>query len=429
MDPKRFTAKKTGELIRIVTPQGPDWSFIPATVPPADWTMPDELLDLLLEAWDSLGALNGIGRTLPNPELLLRPLQEREAIQSSMLEGTYTTPEEVLLFAKNPSTPKSEKDPANGWREVVNYKSSLRGGYIHLSEKPFTLNMIRQLHRELMTGVRGREKTPGDFRTLQVGIGSDYRFIPPPPSHISGLLDGLERYINQPVSKRDRLIQAFIAHYQFETIHPFMDGNGRVGRLLLALMLYKLCEHEMPWIYLSPFFEQYKDEYVSKLFRISANGEWTEWLEFCLRGTIASAKDGIRRCEMLKQLKAIYLGRIEGVSTTRTHHLVEGLFHDPILRIVDIQHSCEVAYKTAKADIDVLQKAGILKQLPNQYPACFYAWEVFRIAYRDEPSFAEAKEVEAAISSATSPSVQPPQPSQPVDAGPELTSPPEPSRP
>jgi Fic family protein len=370
--------------------------------------MPSGLLDLLLEAWDSVGALNGIGRTLPNPELLLRPLQEREAIQSSILEGTYTTPEEVLLFEKNPIKPKSENDPANGWTEVANYKKSLRAGYLHLAERPLTLNLIRDLHRNLMTGVRGREKTPGEFRKLQVGIGSDYRFIPPPPQQIPELLDGLEKYINAEVPKRDRLAQAFFAHYQFETIHPFTDGNGRVGRLLLALMLYRLCEHQMPWLYLSPFFERYKDEYVGKLFRISSSGEWSEWMEFCLRGTIASAKDGIRRCEMLKILKEKYLQRVSGEATTRTHRLVEGLFQDPILRIVDVKQACDVAYQTAKGDIEVLQKVGILKQLPDLYPACFYAWEIFQIAYRDQPEFADPSEVENVITSASSPTASPP---------------------
>jgi Fic family protein len=409
MDRTLFTGQKTGELIHISTPQGPDWAFTPNPLPPANWKMPSELLDLLIEAWDNVGALNGIGRTLPNPELLLRPLQEREAIQSSMLEGTYTTPEEVLLFAKNPSDPKSESDPANGWREVHNYKTSLHAGYVHLQDRPFTLNLIRDLHRDLMTGVRGREKTPGEFRRQQVGIGSDYRFIPPPPQDVARQLDRLEKYLNVEVPKQDRLTQAFFAHYQFETIHPFMDGNGRVGRLLLALMLYKLCDHQMPWLYLSPYFEKYKDEYVNKLFRISANGEWGEWLAFCLRGTIRSAKDGIKRCEMLKRLKGEYTQRVTGQTTARTHQLLEGLFQDPLVRIVDVKNHCGVSYKTAKGDIDVLRRTGILRQLKGHYPACFFAWEIFRIAYRDEPEFAEEHEIQAAIASASLPTEpQPP---------------------
>jgi Fic family protein len=397
MDQERFTERRTGDLEKITTPQGPDWSFVPRPLSAVVWSMPTNLLDLLLDAWDSIGALNGIGRTLPNPELLLRPLQEREAIQSSILEGTYTTPEEVLLFEKNPSEPKSETDPANGWTEVANYKKALRAGFVHLAERPLTLNLIRDLHNNLMSGVRGREKTPGEFRKIQVGIGSNYRFIPPPPQQIPYLLDGLEKYINTDLPKRDRLAQAFFAHYQFEAIHPFTDGNGRVGRLLLALMLYRLCDHEMPWLYLSPFFERYKDEYVEKLFRISSNGEWSEWMEFCLRGMITCAKDGIKRCDMLKRLKESYQKRVSTGSTSRTHHLVEGLFQNPIIRIVDVKQTCEVAYMTAKNDIEVLQKVGILKQLPDHYPACFYAWEIFRIAYPHQPAFAEQSEIDEVI--------------------------------
>jgi Fic family protein len=376
-----------------------------------------------MEAWDCLGTLNGIGRTLPNPELLLRPLQEREAIQSSKLEGTYTTPEEVLLFAKNPSIPKSESDPANAWREVFNYNNSLAAGYRHLKNRPFTLNMIRELHHNLLSAVRGREKTPGEFRKLQVGIGSDYRFIPPPPQQLPALLDALEKHINQPMDKRDRLIQAFQTHYQFETIHPFMDGNGRVGRLLLALMLYKLCDHDMPWLYLSPFFERYKDEYISKLFRVSTHGDWSDWIDFCLRGTIASTKDAVNRCHMLGQLKERYCQRLHGKYTPRTHQIIEGLFQEPLVRIVDVQQNLDIAYKTARADIEVLQKVGILKRLRNQYPACFFAWEIFRIAYRDQPEYASDDEINEMIQSgSSSSSEQEPPPLLSADASLESSS-------
>ena len=356
-----------------------------------------------MEAWDCLGTLNGIGLTLPNPHLLLRPLQGREAIQSSKLEGTYTTPEEVLLFEKNPSIPKSENDPANAWREVSNYNSALAAGYKHLDDRPFTLNLIRELHGTLMDEVRGREKTPGEFRTMQVAIGSDYRFIPPPPQRLAELLDALEKYINQPMDKRARLIQAFLAHYQFETIHPFEDGNGRVGRILLALMHYKLCDHHMPWLYLSPFFERYRDEYVDKLFRVSTHGQWSEWIEFCLRGTIVSAKDAVKRCRMLGQLKETYHNRLHGLATSRTHQIVESLFQQAAIRIIDVQKGMKVAYKTAKGDIDVLRKAGILKRLDNSYPACFFAWEVFRISYKDQPEFASQEEINEVMLSAISP--------------------------
>ena len=193
MDRTRFTEQKTGNLVAIKLPQaGDDWAFIPDPLPPSGWQLPDNLIDLSMEAWDCLGTLNGIGLTLPNPHLLLRPLQGREAIQSSKLEGTYTTPEEVLLFEKNPSIPKSENDPANAWREVSNYNSASAAGYKHLDDRPFTLNLIRELHGTLMDEVRGREKTPGEFRTMQVAIGSDYRFIPPPPQRLAELFDALK---------------------------------------------------------------------------------------------------------------------------------------------------------------------------------------------------------------------------------------------
>lgn len=408
MDPARFSDQAPGRLVPIRTP-APDFAFIPNPLPPA-WEMPVELIDMALQARDHLGELNGLGRLLPSPEILLRPLQDREAIQSSILEGTYTTPEELHLFAHNPRQPRSEEDPANSWLEVSNYRKALHTGFELLKVRPLSLNVIKEMHRALCDGVRGREKGPGEFRRLQVGIGSDHRFVPPPPAELPALLSDLEKYINEPPgNERDRLVRPFFAHYQFETIHPFLDGNGRIGRLVLALMIFRALGYEMPWLYMSPYFEKYKEEYITKLFRVSTHGEWSEWLEFCLRGAIVSANDSILRCRMICGLKDDYYKRLHGAARARSHQLVDYLFINPTLSVTDVQRQWKKHYQTAKADVMVLCRAGILKQIPDQYPASFYAWEIFRIAYADQPQRASEEEIRDIMAAASADSASAPE--------------------
>jgi len=290
------------------------------------------LWPLLAQAKQSLGKLDGIGQTLTHPQLLLQPLQQREALRSSSLEGTYATPEELLLFELDPSEPKSEKDKANAWLEVANYRKAQREGYDYLEARNLNLGFVRSLHGWLMDGVRGQDKSPGQFRDCQVYIGSDRRYIPPPITHMNDCLLEFENILKTKPTKIDPLVACYLMHYQFEAIHPFKDGNGRVGRLLLALTTWKWCELSMPWLYMSPFFEKFKDEYIDSMFGISAVGDWSTFLELCLRGTIAQANDSILRCEKLNELKKTMHEKIVSGSI-RMHTIIEGLFEFPILTI------------------------------------------------------------------------------------------------
>jgi Fic family protein len=181
----------------------------------------------------------------------------------------------------------------------------------------------------------------------------------------------------------DPLVKCFIVHYQFEAIHPFLDGNGRIGRALLALMLYQWLGHSMPWLYMSAFFEQFKDEYVDNLYRISTQAEWTKWVEFCLRGTIEQSKDAVRRCNEFNRLRRDFHNRAHS-PTSRTHKLIESLFVDPIVRISSVASKMGITYPTAKADVELLVQVGILKELINIYPKTFYSPEVFNAAYEDK---------------------------------------------
>jgi len=381
MDEAKFGDSRTGRLVRISTPVE-DYAFIPDNLPPASG-FPERLWPLLADAKEALGRLDGIGRTIPDPGLLLRPLQNREALRSSSLEGTYATPEQLLLYEMDPREPRSERDKANEWREVGNYGRALTEGSKLLDEMPICLRLIRSMHKTLLSGVRGRDKAPGEFRRCQVHIGSDCRYIPPPPHELLQCLDSFEKHLHESDERFDPLVRCYIIHYQFEAIHPFVDGNGRVGRLLLALLTYRWCQLSMPWLYMSAFFERYKDEYVDNLFRVSTEGDWERWLEFCLRGTIEQANDATRRCELLGKLRRDYDKRVVNGSK-RAHAIVAGLFENPIITIPRVSVKYDITYPTAKSDVLHLIELGILVELPDFRPKKFYAPEVFEIAYSED---------------------------------------------
>jgi len=384
MDAAKFTSQKTGTLAEIQVPER-NWAFIPNPLPP-QWVFPERLWPLLVKARETLARLDGIGRTLPNPELLLKPLEKREALHSSSLEGTYASPQELLLFELDPKEPKSEKDPANAWLEVSNHSLALRQGMRRLEELPFCLRFIRELHETLLKGVRGKDRTPGQFRTSQVHIGSDKRYIPPPPNYLQACLDAFEKGLNQRSAQYDSLVRCYLLHYQFEAIHPFLDGNGRIGRVLMSLLIYKWCNLSMPWLYMSAFFERYKDEYIDNLFRISSEGDWETWIEFCLRGTIEQAEESIRRCDAFRILKERFM-REAGQTSLRAHAIIEDLFTTPVVRIPALAKRHSVSYPTAKADITSLVEKGVLQEIPGTRPKAYFSPAIFAIAYNNPMQF------------------------------------------
>ena len=293
MDRSRFTDSRLGELVGIGAPD-PGLAFVPAPLPAA-WDMPVDLWPLLMRAREAVARLDGAGRHLTNPQLLLVPLQQREALRSSSMEGTYATPEELLLYQMDPRDPTSREDQVNAWREVFNYGKALQLGVNLLNEGlPISLRLIRDIHRALLSGVRGQEKRPGEFRDYQVQVGVEARFVPPPAQYLPDCLDAFEKWHHLD-SDIDPLIRACMAHYQFETIHPFRDGNGRVGRLLLALTIFQWMKLGSPWLYLSPFFDRHRDDYIDHLFNVSADGRWLPWIRFCLQGVVAQCDDTLGR--------------------------------------------------------------------------------------------------------------------------------------
>jgi Fic family protein len=383
MDKALFSPASPGTLQDIRSPE-PDWAFLPNDLP-VKFALPEEHVPLLVDARQSLARLDGAGRYLPANTFLLRPLQRREALRSSALEGTFATAEELLAYGLQPKEPTSSTDPVNSWREVFNYDQALREGQESLTTLPLSSRLIRELHTTLLHGVRGTDRTPGIFRKRQVHIGSTRRFIPPPPERIEDLIANLERYMNE-ADGVDPLIRAFIAHYQFETIHPFLDGNGRVGRLLLSLMIYKTCDLQAPWLYLSPYLDQHKDEYIDRLFAVSTSGDWAGWIALCLRATIEVSRDALRRIDKLIKLKAKYEEQLarNPRSSARLQQIVVSLLNSPITTIPALAKQFDVSFPTASADVNKLVELKILTESDrNTKPKHYLSLEFFNAAYSE----------------------------------------------
>lgn len=380
MDISRFTAP-TGTVVPISAPDG-DYAFIPMALP-AGWTFDPSLWPILSEAKRCLGLLDGMASVLPNPELFLKPFQRVESLTSSRLEGTYATAQELMLFELDPKERRSDGDHANVWLEVHNYSRALASGFTQLETKPFCVELVKDLHKTLMTGVRGFSKNPGEFRSHQVHIGSNRRYVPPPHEEAQRCIYQLEEYLQSAGDEFDPLVRSFIVHYQLEAIHPFSDGNGRIGRVVLSLMIYKWCNLAMPWLYLSPYFERYKDEYIDNLFKISTEGAWSRWIQFCLRGVIEQATKAVDTCKKLQDLRTEMHARVKDDGNTRIHAIIERLFSSPLVRIVDLVNQHKVRYATAKSDVVYLEQKGILAEFTPAKIKTFYSPEICTLAYTD----------------------------------------------
>lgn len=381
MDPKDFTSFLTGRLVS-VQDGSPDamFAFIPHPLPPK-WEWPGSLWGLLLEARKTLSSLDGTGKHLPKPEILLQPLQGREAQLSSQLEGTITDPQQQVLFQADPRYPMSKHDPTNAYREVFNYRKALRLRLDSQDDLPLSLRLIKELHAVLMDGVRGSEQRPGEFRTIQNQIGWPARFVPPPPLELPGALDAFEKYLHAE-DKFDPLVRAFLVHYQFEAIHPFRDGNGRVGRLLLSLMIAEWCHLSSQWLYMSAFFEKRKKEYMDLLLAVSTQGAWEPWIRFCLEGVVVQSLDTERRCDKLLALHRDFHARLQGGSV-RLSKLVDRLFSSPVITVNRYKKEFNVTYPTARSDLRKLQAIGIVEELWDMEVFTYYCPQIYTITFED----------------------------------------------
>ena len=361
------------------------WTFLPYPLPP-EIEYRAETVKLLSEADRALGELAGAGRTLPNPHLLIRPFIGKEAVLSSKIEGTITRLDDLFLFDANEGGSNAPADVG----EVRNYVAALDYGLTAIrSGQPFTLKLLREMHRLLLTGVRGDEKRPGQIRDRAVLIGSSFdfqkaRFVPPCHTQLDappqGFIEFLQRERSMPI-----VVQLALIHYQFETIHPFNDGNGRIGRLLITLML---CERGIlpePLLYLSAFFEQHRREYYDHLLGVSRNGEWAEWIRFFSYGVAEQARDSILRIRKLIELGQEFRETsMAATRSTQALRLIDQLFSSPYITVNSAADILGVAFKSAAKVIDKLVELGILREVTgNARYRVFRADRIFKLL--DEP--------------------------------------------
>ena len=337
-------------------------AFVPAPLPPPlAW---DERLAVRLSAADrAIGRLAGEGRRLPNPHLLMRPFLRKEAVLSSRIEGTQATLGELLAAEAGAAV---ERSPAD-LREVGNYVTALEYGLERLDMLPLSLRLVREMHERLMRGVRGDVATPGEFRRSQNWIGppgctlNDATYVPPPPSELMACLDTWERFLHDDALPP--LVHAALAHSQFEAVHPFLDGNGRVGRLLITLLLFKRGIIPSPLFYLSAYFEATREEYYARLLGVTERGEWEEWLTYFLTGVVLQADDAVDRVQRIDDLFSRWKqGLARGQS--RLPELALDLFaENPFWTVGGVAGRLEVAFTTAQRAIDRLEIAGIVAQV------------------------------------------------------------------
>lgn len=358
MEPSSFQSDRSGRLIK--APQG-YWAFVPNPLPPGVNLDRPEIL-LVSEAERAIGRLAGVGVTLPNPYLLTNPFIRREAVLSSRIEGTQASLSDLLFFEAAPSATPGSSDV----REVANYVRALESALASNRTLPVSLRLIRDMHRILMTGERASHLTPGEFRRSQNWIGppgsnlNDAVFVPPPVPEMHAALDALEKHLHQE-SDLPVLVRLATIHYQFEAIHPFLDGNGRIGRLLISLLL---CEWKLlpsPLLYLSAFFERRRQEYYDRLLAVSRQGEWEPWLRYFLTGVAEQANDAVERASRLRTLRDGYYTTLQHArSSALLLKLVDGLFHHPAITIPGAAVQLKVTQRAASQNIDKLVKRGIL---------------------------------------------------------------------
>ncbi len=352
---------KTGQMPGQLLPKGDYSAFLPAPLPPAlEWT--PRLLLALSEADRKIGQLAGEGRRLPNPHLLLRPFVRREAVLSSRIEGTQATLGELLAAEAGASVDRSPED----LREVGNYVVALEYGIPRLSELPLCVRLVRELHEKLMMGVRGGQAAPGKFRTIQNWIGrpgstpATARFVPPPPAEVENCVAGWERFLNE--SDLPPLVVAALMHYQFEAIHPFLDGNGRVGRLLVTLFLIERKILPAPLLYLSAFFEASRRDYYELLLGVSQRGEWNDWLQYFLNGVTVMSEDAIGRSARIVALLDEWRVKAAGGRTDAPLRLLDLLADNPFVTVTGVAEKLDLAFTTAQRAIQRLEQVGVLQQ-------------------------------------------------------------------
>ncbi|MEW6155533.1 MAG: Fic family protein [Actinomycetota bacterium] len=385
MRPEDFPKTAMGGVRQV--PGGRYWAYYPSPLP-RGIAYGRELVRQLDEATGALHRLGGVGRLLPNPNLLIAPYVRLEAVLSSRIEGTQSDVADLLRYEVGDEEGVGElRDDV---QEVRNYITALdhgierlRGGF------PLSLRLLREAHERLMTGVRGGSATPGEFRRSQNWIGgsspSDAAFVPPPVTDMADALDDLESFLHD--RSLPLLVQLAMAHYQFEVIHPFLDGNGRLGRLLIPLVLIERGVLPQPLLYLSAFFERNRNQYYDLLMATSRTGDLAPWIRFFLRGVAEQATDAEERTVRLVELQSAVRGELLAerapVSAVRAAEL---LFSKPYISATSLTNDLDVTFPTAQSAIDLLVRRGDLVETTGRRRNRFYfSQRIFDAVYGMSP--------------------------------------------
>ncbi len=347
-------------------------SFIPNPLPPKPpIKYNDRFLFLLSEADRALARLDGVASVLPNPDLFIAMYTKKEALLSSQIEGTQASLEGVLAFEAD----WRPKDDINEIKEVVNYVNSMNYGIDRLrnNDFPMSLRLIKEIHKILLKGVRGTSRRPGEFRKSQNWIGppggtiNDAIFIPPPHRQVDDLMSDLEKFMHEK-DNIPPLVKIGLIHAQFETIHPFLDGNGRIGRLLITFYLYWAGILNRPLLYLSYYLKKYRDKYYDYLMKIRLEGDWEEWLKFFLQGVVEISLEAASSAKEIIGLKDKLTNKLftKNIGGTQAVRMLDMLFERPLISVSDIVMQLKISRQTATQLINKFNEAGILNEVSGK---------------------------------------------------------------
>jgi Fic family protein len=356
-------------------------AFVPANLPPAPPIERSRELELALSLADQmLGRLDGISRVLPSVELLLYFYTRKEAVLSSQIEGTQTTFSEYLFFEMD----AADAANADDIQEVSNYVAAMQHGLKRLQDGfPLSLRLLREIHGELLRSGRGKEKGPGEFRTQQNWIGGsrpgNALYVPPPPVEMTAALHAFEGFLHGGAHEFPVLVQAALLHVQFETIHPFQDGNGRLGRLLITLLLVERRVLVQPLLYLSLYLKQNRDEYFEHLQRVRTEGRWEEWIAFFLEAVARTAERAVQLAHDILQLVETDRKKIDvlGVRSDGVKKIFQALQRSPYLTAAQASRLSGVSFPTALNALQSLESLGLLQEITGKQRGKIYLYSQY----------------------------------------------------
>jgi len=365
-------------------------AFLPAPLPPdPPIVLSGELQGLLSAADRALGRLDGSVLTLPNPDLFVFMYVRKEAVLSSQIEGTQSSLQDLLAAEAKLLDPNLPRDVD----EVLNYVRAMNHGLARLADLPVSVRLIREIHAQLMDGVRGGRLQPGELRTSQNWIGpagssiATASFIPPPPAEVPGALSALENFLHEP-DDIPPLVKIALAHVQFETIHPFLDGNGRVGRLLITFLLTECGVLQKPVLYLSHFFKQHRQDYYDHLQAVRIKGDWEGWLAFFLRGVIEVAGEATETARRILRLREEHRAAITaklGRTAGNGHKVLDALYDRPIVSVNDVRELTGTTFPAANSVVAQLVALGILSEVTGNRRNRRFRYAPYIALFQDTP--------------------------------------------